>query len=487
MTTTDSRPVLRFDDAASQALYGAIYGTALENLLGTNTVPFGEVYARSGLMDPAVGMVRAGGGYEQPWTRDATINSWNATSLLAPALAANTLWAVVEKDAAGKLMVQQDSQQWDQVIWTIGAWHHYLVTGDRDFLQRAYDVVTNTVALREQAAVFGRDARYGLFTGPSFFNDGVSGFSAPTADGDESRGSESTSYPDVVSSMYLSTNALYYAAYMRAAEMAEALDRPADGHRAEAAAIKQAINQHFWNPRTGSYNYELTADGKQGAYQEGAGLAFTLLFGIADDAQASSVIANAQRMTRGMPDTYPHWDRYSGAEPGRHNAIVWPLVQGLWAKGLAEHGDVEGFATETRLLAELVRDSGGFWEIYDGNTGAVEGGYQGATGVLKRRWDSQPDQTWSATAFIDMMHTGLFGMTFDARGLTFAPTLPHGWGDVTLSGLRYRDAVLTVTLRGTGNVIRSFNLDGRPSREYGVPASLHGHHTIDITLDSSQT
>ena len=168
-------------------------------------------------MDPAVGMVRAGGGYEQPWTRDATINSWNATSLLAPALAANTLWAVVEKDADGKLIVQQDSQQWDQVIWTVGAWHHYLVTGDRDFLQRAYDVVTNTLAVREQAAVFGRDARYGLFTGPSFFNDGVSGFPAPTADAGESRGSESTSYPDVVSAMYLSTNALYYAAYARAA------------------------------------------------------------------------------------------------------------------------------------------------------------------------------------------------------------------------------------------------------------------------------
>jgi hypothetical protein len=26
--------------------------------------------------------VRAGGGYPQPWTRDASVNSWNATSLL---------------------------------------------------------------------------------------------------------------------------------------------------------------------------------------------------------------------------------------------------------------------------------------------------------------------------------------------------------------------------------------------------------------------
>lgn len=183
-----------------------------------------------------------------------------------------------------------------------------------------------------------------------------------------------------------------------------------------------------------------------------------------------------------MPDTYPHWDRYSSAEPGRHNAIVWPLVQGLWAKALAKHGDLKGYATETGLLAALVRDSGGFWEVYHGNTGAVEGGYQGATDVLKRRWDSEPDQTWSATAFIDMMHTGLFGMTFDDHGLTFAPTLPPSWGSVTLTGLRYRDATLTVTLRGTGKAIRSFTVDAIPRTEYGVPASLHGAHTIEITL-----
>ena len=101
MTWTDSRPVLRFEDSETQALFGATYEAALENLLRVNTVPYGEVHARSGLMDPAVGMVRAGGGYEQPWTRDATINSWNATSLLAPALAANTLYGLFTRKAPG--------------------------------------------------------------------------------------------------------------------------------------------------------------------------------------------------------------------------------------------------------------------------------------------------------------------------------------------------------------------------------------------------
>ncbi|MFB9831039.1 hypothetical protein [Actinoallomurus acaciae] len=62
-------------------------------------------------MDPDVGIVRAGGGYPQAWTRDASVNSPNATSLPSPAPARNTLWAAVDKDSAGRLQVQQDDQQ----------------------------------------------------------------------------------------------------------------------------------------------------------------------------------------------------------------------------------------------------------------------------------------------------------------------------------------------------------------------------------------
>src|SRR5207237_758897 len=88
---------------------------------------------------------------EPPTPRDASVNSWNATSLLDPALAKNTLWAVVDKDPAGALRVQQDDQQWDQVVWVTAAWHHYLVTGDRGFLENAYRTAADTLAIREHA------------------------------------------------------------------------------------------------------------------------------------------------------------------------------------------------------------------------------------------------------------------------------------------------------------------------------------------------
>ena len=108
--------------------------------------------------------IRAGGQYATPWTRDASINSWNAASLLAPAVARNTLWAVCERQANGRLIIQRDNQWWDKVIWAQGAWTHFLVTGDREFLAHAYEAVS------ESLAEMCRDhfnERFGLFEGPS--------------------------------------------------------------------------------------------------------------------------------------------------------------------------------------------------------------------------------------------------------------------------------------------------------------------------------
>ncbi|HEY3470716.1 MAG TPA: glycosyl hydrolase family 65 protein [Amycolatopsis sp.] len=478
-------PTLEFANPESQALLGTAYTAALGNLLRTNTIAYDPRYDKTGLLDPAVGIVRAGGGYAQPWTRDASINSWNATSLLDPALARNTLWAVVDEDATGAPRVQQDDQQWDQVVWVTAAWHHYLVTGDRTFLDTAYRTAADTLTIREHATTAGYNATYGLFTGASFFNDGIAGYPAPPADATESVSTGSMPWPGVASGMYLSTNELYYAAYVNAANMAEQLHRPgaeAAGFRAKANALKAAINRHFWNPATGRYDYQLLADGSRGAYQEGSGLAFAILFGVANPAQARSILANAREMTWGMPDTFPNWDRYSDAQPGRHNAIVWPLVQGLWAKALAQQGDENAFAAETARLAKLAGGNSGFWEIYNGNTGVVDGGYQRLGDTVKFHWGSEPDQTWSATAFLDMVHTGLFGLGFTDRGLAFTPHLPAGWGDATLRNLHYRGANLTIALHGAGTRVRSFSIDGRPAPGNSVPATLTGTHTIDITL-----
>ncbi len=150
-------PVLEFAKPEVQARLGVPYQAAVENLLVTNTVSYGKGakgrrYNQTGLLSRRPGtFVRAGGGYKQPWTRDASVNSWNAASLLEPGVARNTLWAVVKResrssrqtgaqndnrigeqpgkhgggsDRLGRLIVQQDNQWWDQTIWVVAAWNH---------------------------------------------------------------------------------------------------------------------------------------------------------------------------------------------------------------------------------------------------------------------------------------------------------------------------------------------------------------------------
>ncbi|WP_406144656.1 MGH1-like glycoside hydrolase domain-containing protein [Streptomyces sp. NBC_01012] len=481
------RPTLTFADSTTQAKLGAPYAEALTNVLDINTVPYDPaVYNSSGLMtDDPQEFIRAGGGYEQPWTRDAAVNTWNAASLLEPAQAANTLWAAVVKQPDGQLIVQQDNQQWDQVVWMTGAWNHYLVTGDETFLSHAYQVAVNTLDLRRSQDF---NSAFGLFQGPSFFNDGIAGYPAPPADDTESHGSFVGDYPDTSSIMALSTNALYFSAYRSAAQMAAALGRPdseADALDASADTLKEKINQHLWIPDKGMYGYFIHGDdslsGQLDVTEEGAGLSFAVLFGIADASQARSIMRNAHIQPYGIVDTYPDFARYSDDRPGRHNGVVWPMVQGYWADAAARTGDQARFADEVRALAGLADSSGQFAEIYNARTGEVDGGWQ--TGS---HWDAAPDQAWSATAYLRMIDNGLFGMEFGTDGIDFRPTLPAGWGDVTLNGVSYRDAELDISLHGSGNVISSFTLDGAETSANSVPASLSGKHDVEITLSDAE-
>ncbi|MFG1807593.1 ricin-type beta-trefoil lectin domain protein [Streptomyces sp. NPDC049040] len=481
------RPTLTFANPATQSTLGSAYTKALTNLLDTNTVSYDPaVYNSSGLMttNPQT-FIRAGGGYAQPWTRDAAVNSWNAASLLEPKQAANTLWSAVVKQSNGQLIVQQDNEQWDQVVWAIGAWNHYLVTGDQGFLTNAYQATTNTLATRKNA---NYNSSYGLFQGPAFFNDGIAGYPAPLADATESHGGYVGDYTATSTMMTLSTNAVYYQAYRSAALMASALGKPSaevGALNSQADSLKTSINNHLWNSGKGLYGYFVhgndSMSGQLDQTEEGTGLSFAILFGIASAGQAQSILANAHLQPYGIVDTYPNYARYSDAEPGRHNVVVWPMVQGYWADAAARSGNQARFANEVQQLAGLANSSRQFAEIYNAQTGAVDGGWQ--TGG---HWGAAPDQTWSATAYLRMIDTDLFGMTFGTGGLSFRPTLPAGWGDATLSGVAYRGATLNIALHGSGNVISSFKLDGTTTSANSVPASLTGTHSVDITLSGAQ-
>lgn len=244
--TVPTAPVLTFGNRMVQSTLGAAYQDAADNLLRINTVPDTDhKHAASGRMtgDPAF-FVRAGGGYDQPWTRDAALNTWNAASLLEPEAARNTLWAVCRRDPSGALTIQQDNQWWDKVIWITGAWHYFAVTGDRAFLASAYEVTQDELARMKREHY---SAEYGLFQGPAFFTDGIAGYPEPEYD-PRNGSSFVLDYPYTAQMIALSTNCVYFNAYKCAAEMAAALRRPpaeARGYTEAALSLRSAINRRF--------------------------------------------------------------------------------------------------------------------------------------------------------------------------------------------------------------------------------------------------
>ena len=476
-----SAPTLQFQNDLTQRTLGRAYNDALDNLLRINTVADADnKHDKAGLMGDSKLFVRAGGAYNEPWTRDASINSWNAASLLEPAVARNTLWAVCQKKDDGSIVLQRDNQWWDKVIWITAAWNHYKVTGDKQFLQTAYGVAQDELKLT-RAQYFNSDT--GLFRGPAVFADGIAGYPEPIYDPTNKSGFVLDHHfsQDL---MALSTNCVYYAGYRNAANMAGQLNRPASEVKTlndAADALKIAINGKLWDANKGTYDYFVYGAGpkagERDTTQEGIGLSFAILSGVADKTQAQSMVKHAHISPNGMTTQWPHFARFSDEKPGRHNVMVWPLVNGMWASAAAQTGDVAAFQRETEDVALLGISSGdNFNEIYNPITGKGDGGWQGF------HWGPLLDQTWSATAYLRMMYSGLFGMNFRPDGVLLSPTLPANWGNVQLSGLKYRGATLDISLQGQGNQIASVTIDGKKSKSAFVPATLTGAHSVNISL-----
>ncbi|MEU6147878.1 hypothetical protein ABZ848_47020 [Streptomyces sp. NPDC047081] len=476
-------PTLTFADPAVQHRLGTLYSTALATLAGKHTIDADpSVYDRARLLAyPPGTVVRAGGGYPAPqrWTRDAAVNAWSAASLLAPTVGRNTLWSVVDRGPDG-LAVQQDDQWWDQVVWIVAALHHYRVTGDRAFLAQAYETSANTLAARRTSDFA---PSFGLFRGPGFMNDGISGYPSPPASA-RVHSSFVLDHPGSERLMCLSTNCLYCGALSALADMADALGEPtrAQALRTEAASLRRAVDRHLWREDEGTYTYFVRDDGHVDTSQEGAGLALALLCGVADARRARLVLDGTHWQPHGIVNVWPHFPRFDDGRPGRHNVMVWPMVHGLYGNAAAGAGRADLFERAVDRLAALVSASGNdFYELYDSVTGAVDGGWQEGGSGRAEHFVSQPDQTWSATAYLRLINDGLFGLAFAEDAVRLRPCLPPGWGAVSLRGLAYRDMTLDLTLSGGGSRVRACTIDGRAAAPV-VPADGTGHHTVDLVL-----
>jgi glycogen debranching enzyme len=468
MVVSATPPVVNFTYAQSQGTFGSAYNDSITNLTVINTIGNPSYF-------------RAGGDYNDSWTRDGSLNSWNAGSLLDPVTAKNTLVKLIKNDPTyGQIIDQGNRQWWDMVIWIPAAWNYFQVTGDTNFLSTAYMVATDTLNTMRSEHY---NSAYGLFKGPSFFNDGIAGYPLPYNNGKGS--SFVLDHPGTDQLMCLSVNCLYYDAYRTAALMGNQLGKPrsvTDDLNDKAADLKTQINSRFWIKNSHRYGYFIHGTGPLTGtlvdYQEGSGLAFAILFGVADDTRAQTILNNIHFEPKGLPSIWPNFSMFSDSQPGRHNNVIWPQVNGLFAKAAAHAKDYPVFSAEFERITKLFNSTpGNIREIYNATSGLPDGGWQNGG-----HWGAAQNQTWSATAYLNMVFNGIFGMNFTADGITFSPYLKSQWGPVSLNNLKYRNMILDINISGNGNYVSSFKLDNVIQSSSFISASLTGNHTINITL-----
>ena len=394
---------------------------------------------RSGLLKEKRPVLLAGADYDRPWTRDASINTYNYLALYDREIARNTLLAVLEITQEGLFI---GGQYWDCVIWALGAERYLDIHKDEELAAIAIEALSNTL-LRMEKEEYSAD--YGLFRGAAVYGDGVSAYpdeySLPGNSGcilgwpgENPERAHGTGYG--IPMHVLSTNCAYFNAYMML------FRKTGTGiYKKKAESLKKSIITNFMNEGKPGYLV-----GKYGSCneQEGLGIAFGLMFGILP----KSILDEAVTTDHGIACVSSTFDRYKkGNDIGRHSGTIWSFINSFYAIETLKAGRKDIFQYEFNLLTDKVLRDGQFYEIYHPVTGLPYGGIQepikeGEYSRLK----SCEHQAWSATGYMSMIINGISGFVPGKDKPVFSIDKTGDLDYINIENMIYRGSRLDISL-----------------------------------------
>lgn len=408
---------------------------------------------------------RTGKEWSGVWTRDISYSIILAMASQQPEVSKKSLMRKVKNNR-----IVQDTGtggaypvSTDRIVWTLAAWELYTITGDLNWLQQAYMIIKNSIE-DDLANIY--DPTTGLVKGESSFLDW-----------------REQTYPDwmqpadIFESQCLGTNAVHYQANRILSDMARLLndETVAKKHEALAKQIKDGINNYLWMEDKGYYaqfrygrTFKIVSP-----RAEALGEALCVLFDIANDEQKQRIIENTPVTAFGIPCIYPQIPNI----PPYHNNGIWPFVQAYWTLACAKVGSE---AAVTASISAIYRPAALFLtskENFVANTGDYA-----ATQI------NSDNMLWSLSGQLATIYKVIFGMQFEAQGLTFNPVVPKSFtGPHALTNFKYRNAVLDIELIGYGHTIESITLDGKEMSSPTLPNDLTGKHKIKIILNSKES
>jgi hypothetical protein len=133
-------------------------------------------------------------------------------------------------------------------------------------------------------------------------------------------------------------------------------------------------------------------------------------------------------------------------------------------------------------LTTQINHHGQCAEIYHPETGEIYGGLQeDGRGPNGMDWISCARQSWTASAYLRMLLTGLFGLRFSTEGITFQPYLPDGIEFVHMQGITYHGCRLDLMVEGRGERLVEFHCQGRMAEPF-LPADLQGEQHLHLKM-----
>ena len=407
--------------------------------------------------------LRTGKEWAGVWTRDVSYSIILSMAYMQPEASKISLKKKV--NANGRIIQDTGSGgAWpvssDRMIWAVAAYEVYKVTGDKEWLKFIYPVIRDSF---EDDFKVVYNAESGLVRGETSFIDW-----------------REQSYPkwmqtaDIYNSEAMNTSVVHAEGLRILSKIADELGKKKEAKRyAEAAkSLTDAINRVFWMDDKGYY--AMYTYGRENMIlnprAETLGESLAILFNVASPERAKIISQSNPTTPYGVAIFYPQISDM----PSYHNNALWPFVASYWTLACAKAGNeqatLQGFGSVFRPAALFATNK----ENFNLDNGDI------ATEL------NSSNMLWSLSGNIALTCRILFGINYEDNGLSFSPFVPKVMADNrTLSNFTYRDAKLNITVKGHGQHIKSFMLNGKECKPF-IPADIKGVNEIVIEMDCEE-
>lgn len=408
--------------------------------------------------------LRTGKEWAGVWTRDVSYSILLSMAYLQPEASMISLRKKV--DSMERIIQDTGSGgAWpvstDREIWSVAAYEVYKVTGDKEWLKFIYPVIKRSLET-DYKSVY--DEKTGLVKGETSFIDWR-----------EQSHPKWMQCADIFNTETLSTSIVHSRAWNVLGAMAEELGdtETALMARSQADRIAQAVNARLWMPSKGYYGMYLYGRDNliMNPRVETLGESLAIMWGIADQERARIITENNPTTPFGVAIFYPQ----IADMPAYHNNALWPWVASWWALANAKAGNEAGVM---QAIGSVFRPAALFCTNKEN--------FNLDNGDIATRLNSS-NMLWCLSGNLAITHKILFGIDFRKDTLVFHPFVPKALaGTRTLHNFKYREATLDITVKGHGNVIKTFKVNGKKQQPFILAGKAHGKLNVVITMDDNE-